>query len=133
LCTFSAFESLAGSFLRDQTELINYETYSIKYYECVCVLLLVIPHEICIFLADNIMFRIILTSVARVSIIHFLTLPHKRHNFRKGKYALNLKKRVLIFSTTWSVKFLVLRRIKPDISLNSHKSLRRLQRKKLLS
>jgi hypothetical protein len=76
------------------------------------VLSLVIPHESCIFPADNTMIPIILNICCQtVNKTHFLTLPHKRHDFRKRKYTLNLKKRVLIFSPTWSVTFLVLRRI----------------------
>ena len=87
---------------------------SITHSECVFVAL-VIQHamHIC---------HIILSSVPCLALQLFSTLSHKWHNFLKK--LLNVK-HVTIFSTTFSEKFLILRRTEQDIiihlQISSHK------------
>jgi len=46
----------------------------------------------------------ILSSVARLALQNFCILSHKRHDIRKKKSSLKIKKLVLIFSTTRVIK-----------------------------
>jgi hypothetical protein len=85
---------------------------SITYSECVYVAL-VIQHA-------KRMRRVILSSVACLPLPHFSTLFHKRHDFRKN--VTGQKTCVLIFSTNLSETFLIVRRIKRDITINVHRS-----------
>ena len=50
----------------------------------------------------------------------YIVISHKHHNFQQ-KIVEN-KMRVLIFSTTLSGTFLILRRIRPDIIIKVHRS-----------
>jgi hypothetical protein len=65
--------------------------------------------------------RMILSSVACLTLPHFSTLRHNRHDFRKK--VIEYKLCVLIFSTAFSEIFLILRRIRRDIIINVHVSL----------
>jgi hypothetical protein len=63
--------------------------------------------------------RIILSSVTCMAVPYFSALLYKRRDFRKK--LLNIKC-VLIFSTTFVRKFLILRRTERDIIINVHRS-----------
>jgi hypothetical protein len=65
------------------------------------------------------MSRTILSSVACLVLLNFSILSHKRHNFRKE--VMEYKMCVLIFSTTLSETFLILRRNQQDIIINVHR------------
>jgi hypothetical protein len=58
----------------------------------------------------------VLSFVAPLAPPYFSTLSHKGHDLRKK--VIELKLRVLIFSTILSEIFLILRRIQPDIVIN---------------
>jgi hypothetical protein len=64
--------------------------------------------------------RIILSSVVCLALPYFSTLSHQRHYFRKK--GIEHKMCVLIFSTTMSETFPILRRIQRDIIMNVHTS-----------
>jgi hypothetical protein len=57
--------------------------------------------------------RAILSSVACPALQYFSALSHKRHDFLKN--VIEHKMRVLIFSTTLSEIFLILRRTERDL------------------
>ena len=63
--------------------------------------------------------RIILPSVACLAIPYLSTLSHKRNDF--GEKVTGYEMRVLIFSTTLSRTFFILRRIQGDISIIVHR------------
>jgi len=65
--------------------------------------------------------RIILSSVACLVVPHFFTLSYIRHDFRQN--ITEHKICVLIFCTALSSKFLILRRIQPDILSKIYKGL----------
>jgi hypothetical protein len=57
------------------------------------------------------MLRIILSSVACLSLPYFCTLSHKRHDFRKKKKVIERKMCILIFLQRLPETFLILRRL----------------------
>jgi hypothetical protein len=63
---------------------------------------------------------IILSSVACPAVPYFYTLSHKRHDFQK--IVTENEMCVLMFSTTLSGTFLILRRIERDSIINVHRS-----------
>ena len=67
--------------------------------------------------------HIVLSSVTILSLLYISALSRKRHDFRGGKKVTKHKMCVLIFSTTLSEKFIVLRRIERDIIKNLRWSL----------
>jgi len=87
---------------------------NIKRYECLCILALVTQHAVR-------MRRIILSSVACLSVPYFSTLPHKWHGFR-GKNITEFEMFFLNFTTTLSTKFLILIKNYWGITIDEHKS-----------
>jgi hypothetical protein len=85
---------------------------STTFSECVSVAL-IIQHAV-------LMRRIILPCVACPDLPYFLTLFHKRHDFREK--VMEYKTFSLIFSTTLTEIFLILRRIQRDIIINVYRS-----------
>jgi hypothetical protein len=83
----------------------------------VCILALVIRLANGIFSASH---YIVICGLSGATVS--FTLSHKRHDFRKN--VIEHKMRVLIFSTSLSQTFLILRRIQRDI-INVHRSLRK--------
>jgi hypothetical protein len=67
------------------------------------------------------MCHIIFSSVVSLAVPYFSIFSHKRYYFRKSKL-LNIKCVFFIFSTTLSKTFLILRRIRRDITINVHRS-----------
>ena len=67
--------------------------------------------------------RIIFSSVACPAIPYFSALSHKRYNFRKKK-KIEYQTCVLLFSTTFPEKFLILRRFQTDFIINIHSTAR---------
>jgi hypothetical protein len=65
--------------------------------------------------------RNVLSSVACLVMSYFSTLSHKGHDLMEK--VIDHKIRVLIFSTTSSKTFLILRRIKRDTIINLYSSL----------
>jgi hypothetical protein len=61
--------------------------------------------------------HIVTTFVGPLAPPYVSTLSHKRHDFRKKKVA-EYKMCVLVFSTTLSRTFIILRRIQRDIVMN---------------
>ena len=61
--------------------------------------------------------HIVTSFVAPLAPSHFSTLSHKRHDFPKKKVT-EYKMCVLIFSTTFIQKFIILRRIQRDSGIN---------------
>jgi hypothetical protein len=68
------------------------------------------------------MCRIMLSPVACPALPYFSTLSHRRHDFRK-KNVTEHKMGVLIFSTIFVEKFLILKRTERDIIIHVHRSL----------
>jgi len=64
--------------------------------------------------------RIILSSLACLTVPYFSTLSHKRHDFRK--MLLNIKCLFWFSLQRLSERFLILRRIRRDIIINSYRS-----------
>jgi hypothetical protein len=58
----------------------------------------------------------ILSSVASLAPLHFLTLSHKQQDFRKK--VIEFKTCLLIFSINLSIIFLIIKRIQGDIAIN---------------
>ena len=77
---------------------------------CVCVALVILQAT---------RMRRITSSVARLALLYFSTLSHKRHDFLKK--VIEHKTCVLIFSTTMSVEFLILRRNERDMIITVHR------------
>jgi hypothetical protein len=59
-------------------------------------------------------------SVVCPCLPYFLTLSHKRHDFRGGKM-IESKMCVLIFCTTYSETYIFVSRIKRDVVINVHR------------
>ena len=95
---------------------MNYEAISVTYSECVSVFL---PSLSGIQIAPY-LHRIILCSVACLVVHYFSVLFHNQQDFQ-GKN-LERKTSVLIFSTSLSETFLILRRVKPDVIINVSRS-----------
>jgi len=95
---------------------------SMKYYDCVCILALVNRHTMR-------MRRVLLSSVACLSLPHFPSLSHRRNDFpiyileNHSVYLyIEYKIYVLIFSATVVRNFFILRRIQRHIIINAHRS-----------
>jgi len=81
---------------------------------CVCVCVAVV-------IQYGTRMRRITSSVAGLALLYFSTLCHERHDFRKKKVTEH-KMCILIFSTTLTAKFLILRRNERDMVINASKS-----------
>jgi hypothetical protein len=68
--------------------------------------------------------HILLAPVVCLAVPYFSTIFHKWHSFREN--VTQLKMCVLIFSTTLSEIFLIIRRTERNMILNARRSLRRL-------
>jgi hypothetical protein len=97
---------------RSRNHCCRVKAISITYSQCVSVAL-VIQHA-------KRMRRIILSSVACLTVPYFSTLSHKRHDFREK--VIEHKMCVLIFSQLLFETFLILKRIQRDIIINVHRS-----------
>jgi hypothetical protein len=100
---------------RSRHQTCHRKSIGIPYSECVSVALLM-KHS-------RLTPRIILSSVACLAVPYFSTLFHTQHDFRGEKF-IDIKVRVLIFSTTFVSKTFFPRRNETDITINVRRSSR---------